>query len=420
MAPEVISAEIPVPTLYTGKRRYQIRFPDCDSYFASQATEAPTTFRTAVALHTRGVLGVEVPTALSGPMTALRNEESTLDYFAREYGAVVMEDYRYAMDQLGVFEAAAFLAEEDAKATLDDVVRAIGADRCWDDADGQGVVVAVVDTGIDGSHPEFPAARRAGAWQEPGQTPWTDWKGHGTMCAAIAAGSVGGGGRHNGVAPGARLIACKTHFYDTQLAAVYDYLIGLRESESWRIVATNSYGIPAGAAPPPSGSAFVEALDDAIRAGINVVFLAGNYHRLAGGDPGSCSPNSIWEYKCRADVLTVATCRLDHEMWYYSSRGPGQHAGDAGSADKPDVTAPTPEAGSVLYGDRVQVLANGWGTSGAAPQAAGLAALLLSRDASLSSSEVFDIIRQTAVPLGHGRTCEGYGMIDCRAAMDRV
>jgi serine protease AprX len=416
----VVPAEIPVPSIFTGRRRYQIRFPDRDSFFAAQASEAPTTFRTPVALSGRGVLAVEVPTALAGPVTAFRNEASTIDFFAREYGAVVMEDYQYAMDSTGVFEVTSFLAEEEALATLDDVTQAIAADRCWKDNDGSNVVIAVVDTGVDGSHPEFAPAKRAGSWEEPGQSPWTDWKGHGTMCAAIAAGTTAYGGRHNGVAPGARLIACKTQFYDSQLAAVYDYLSGLRETENWTIVATNSYGIPVGASPPPPGSVFMEALDDAIKAGVNVVFSAGNYHALAMGKPEACWPTSIWQYKCRADVLTVGTCRLDRKMWYYSSRGPGDIADEPNMRKKPDVTAPTPENGAILYGDGTRVLSEGWGTSGAAPQAAGLAALLLSRKPELSAQQIFDIIRDTAVPLGHGAECEGYGLIDCRGALDRV
>lgn len=416
----VVPAEIPVPSMFSGRRRYQIRFPDQDSLFAAQASEAPTTFRTPVTLPRRGMLAVEVPTALAGPVTAFRNEADTLDFLAREYGAVVMEDYQYAMDQTGVFEAASFRAEEEAAATLDDVMQTITADQCWDDADGSNVVIAVVDTGVDGTHPEFAPEKRAGSWQEPGQVPWTDWKGHGTMCAAIAAGTAAYGGRYRGVAPGARLIACRTHFYDTQLAAVYDYLAGLRETEKWTIVATNSFGIPVGASPPPPGSVFMEALDDAIRAGIHVVFSAGNYHEAAQGKPDACAPTSIWQYKCRADVLTVATCKLDRTMWYYSSRGPGDLAGQPRMREKPDVTAPTPENGAILYGGGTRVLANGWGTSGAAPQAAGLAALLLSRQPGLSAQETFDLIRDTAVPLGHGPACEGYGMINCRAALDRA
>lgn len=217
---------------------------------------------------------------------------------------------------------------------------------------------------------------------------------------------------------GAQLIACKTRFFDTQLAAIYDYLLDLVETKGLRIVATNSYGIPVGAAPPPPGAVFMEALDDAIRGGVAVVFSAGNYHELAGGQASDCGPTSIWQYKCRADILSVATCKLDRTMWSYSSRGPGDLAGGSGMSEKPDVTAPTPENGAVLYGDSIKVLANGWGTSGAAPQAAGLAALLLSHRPQASTSDVFEVIRGTAVPLGRSHECEGSGMIDCKAALD--
>lgn len=417
---QVASVDAPADSVYTGPRRYQIRFPEHEAFVAAQATEAPTTYRSAVSLPKRRVLAVEMPTRVSGPLSALRNETSTLEYFASEYGAQIMEDYRYAMDLTEIFAESTFASAEQAQATLDDVTRMVQADRCWDETTGEEVVIAIVDTGIDGRHPEFPAGKRAGSWQESGETPWTDGRGHGTMCAAIAAGTRAAGGAYNGVAPGARLIACKTKFFDTQLAAVYDYLIGQREANGWKVVATNSYGIQSGVAPPPPGTVFMEALDDAINAGIAVVFSAGNYHELTGGELLGCAPTSIWQYKCRADLLTVATCRDDRAMWPYSSRGPGEHAGGAGARDKPDVTAPTPVNGAVLYGDRIQVLPNGWGTSGAAPQAAGLAALLWSRNPGLTSQEIFDIIRDSAAPLGHGPSCEGRGLIQCRAALDLI
>lgn len=416
----VTPGDIPVEAVYGHPRRYQVRFPGVDAFFAAQAAEAPATFRTAVAIPRRATLAVEVPSLVAGRVTALQNETTTLDYFAREYGAAIMEDYQYAMDATSVFAAESFLGEDQAQATLDDVVKRIRADECWDESSGEDIVIAVVDTGIDGRHPEFPEERRAGGWAPGGDSPWVDWKGHGTMCAAIAAGTREAGGRYNGVAPGARLAACRTRFFDTELAGAYQYLIDRVEEDGWRVVATNSYGVPTGAAPPPPDTVFMEALADAIDAGITVVFSAGNYHELTGGDALACEPTSIWQYKCRADLLTVGTCRLDGSMWPYSSRGPGQLFGQSGAGEKPDVLAPTPAHGAILYGGSVRVLANGWGTSGAAPQAAGLAALLLSRNPGLTSAEVFDSIRDAAVPVTGRRACEGRGLIDCRAALDRV
>ncbi|MBF0439429.1 MAG: S8 family serine peptidase [Magnetococcales bacterium] len=116
------------------------------------------------------------------------------------------------------------------------------------------------------------------------------------------------------------------------------------------------------------------------------------------------------------DVLVTATCKLNQDMWYYSSRGPGQYFGSAGTNQKPDVTAPTPENGLIVYGDEVKILSNGWGTSGACPQSAGLAALLLARDSSLDRDTLFQRIRNSAMDLGHGVHCQGAGLIDCQSA----
>jgi serine protease AprX len=261
--------------------------------------------------------------------------------------------------------------------------------------------------------------KRMGQWAPNGEQPWTDENGHGTMCACIAAGTTQASGEFNGVAPGAGLIACKTKFYDSELASIYDYLADLA-GQGKIIIATNSFGKRTGTAPSvPADSDFIPALEGAIAAGVKVYFSAGNYHLLAGGNPTSCAPTSIWLHKCRADVMTIANCQMDGVLWPESSRGPGQHFGDPGMRRKPDVVAPTPEYGRVLYGDKIRNV-RWWGTSGACPQAAGLAALLLARRPDLGCSQLFDAIRQTAIPLNDGLDCVGAGLIDCRAAFDAL
>lgn len=199
---------------------------------------------------------------------------------------------------------------------------------------------------------------------------------------------------------------------------MYGYLTELAREKGWRIVASNSYGIPMGTPPTPPDLLLSQALGEAIEAGVAVVFSAGNNHALAGGLPGACTPNTVWSFKDRADVLTVGTCDLDGRMWPYSSRGPGEHAGIAGHAEKPDVVAPTPAHSVVLYGDRERYFSSGWGTSGAAPQAAGLTARLWATRPALDRASAFEVIRRSAEPLGHARTCEGAGVIRCREAMD--
>jgi serine protease AprX len=107
-------------------------------------------------------------------------------------------------------------------------------------------------------------------------------------------------------------------------------------------------------------------------------------------------------------------------MWHYSSRGPGQHFGDPNTSPKPDVTAPTPKNGKVVYGASIRTFPTGWGTSGACPQAAGLAALLWSKTPSLTPADLYAAIRDRAVDLGHGPDCQGHGRIDCAASLALV
>lgn len=394
--------------------RLKIRFGSSEAYDQARSTHGAAV-RVAVASRARGFLSVDLPDA--APEIALFSE-SQIGRMVDDFGAQVVEDYRFEMEANPFAPLAG--AEAPASATLDDVVTQVRADRAWASTRGQGVTIAIVDTGIDGTRAEFPASKKAGAWQPAGETPWTDWEGHGTMCAAIAAGTTAAGGTRNGIAPDAQLIACKTYFYDSELTAAYDYLTALAKAGSV-IVASNSFGIKTGTPPPPPAATDVgDALRDALDAGIIAVFSAGNYHDLTTGQANGCAPTSIWLHKCRSDVLTVGTCKLDETMWHYSSRGPGQHFGDPGTARKPDVIAPTPANGLIAYGSADRVLPIGWGTSGACPQVAGLAALLLAWRPTLAPVAVRDAIRDTARSVGLGADCQGSGIIDCEAAVNAV
>lgn len=397
---------------HSGPERYKVRFPSVDSLEASQAMELPF-LKVGVRNDRRRYISVGLaPTAPT--QVAQESLDHELAVFEREYGAEVVVDDQYALEQIP-FDDFPLPVEPERPETpsLHDVLDIINAPGAWATSRGEGIAIAVVDTGIDGSRAEFPLEKRIGEWAPLGEEAWLDYRGHGTMCACIATGTRVAGGEFDGVAPDARLISCRTHFLDSELGAIYDYLTDLARDQGLAVVATNSFGTPTGSPPPtPVDSDFIPALNDALDAGVVACFSAGNYHEDAGGKPHDCSPTSIWLHKCRADVLTIGGARLDHTVWHYSSRGPGQHHGDDGMGRKPDVVAPTPPDGRVLYGADVMSLPEGWGTSGACPQAAGLAALLLSKR-SAGRDEVFDAIRGSAVDLGLGWECQGAGRIDC-------
>ena len=391
-------------------RRMKVRFEEPGAMVAALAAEGPA--KIPVINHKRQMVAIEFPAG-----EARGEHDKYLGFLEKQYGAVVVPDTKYAWeDSWGERGLPEFGDDVAAACELDEVLEHIRAREAWKRSRGKGVAIAIVDSGINGTHPAFPAARRIGSHAFNGEDAFVDPHGHGTMCAYIA-GASPVEGKNSGVAPESQLISCRTALYSTEIIAVYDFLIQQRATLKIPIVASNSWGYRSGTEPIPEDDV-IEALDDAAAAGIVLVFSAGNYHQLL-PTRRECGPNSIWSPKSRSTLLAVSTCDLNHQMWDYSSRGPGQVI--SGSCNtKPDVTAPTPANGRVLFGDGPRVLVNGWGTSGAAPQVAGLAALLLALEPALSASQIFDIIRNSSRDLGHEPTCQGAGMIDCRAAVDMI
>jgi subtilisin family serine protease len=86
----------------------------------------------------------------------------------------------------------------------------IGAPAAWARGlDGAGVTIAVLDTGIDATHPDL-AGRIASGQDFTGTGGIADEAGHGTFVASVAAGSgAASGGEYRGVAPAATLMVGK-------------------------------------------------------------------------------------------------------------------------------------------------------------------------------------------------------------------
>jgi subtilisin family serine protease len=88
-------------------------------------------------------------------------------------------------------------------------LQSIGAAAAWPTADGHGVTIAIVDTGVDLRHPDLQAKLVAGFdLLAPGQPPQDD-NGHGTHLAGIAAATTGNGVGIAGVSPAARIMPVK-------------------------------------------------------------------------------------------------------------------------------------------------------------------------------------------------------------------
>jgi subtilisin family serine protease len=170
----------------------------------------------------------------------------------------------------------------------------------------------------------------------------------------------------------------------------------------------------------PQDHPYLQNILTAIDEGIPVVFAAGNNHHdvICNNNPNNCEPNTIWALNSHDRVISVGTVNAENSNrdpatpHVNSSRGPGEWAVNL---PKPDCVAPT--YGEVVWGCDYRVM-DWWGTSGACPQVAGLAALMLSINPLLKPTQIADTIRNTCRDIGAPTTCVGHGLIDCASAVE--
>ncbi|MHB0877309.1 MAG: S8 family serine peptidase [Anaerolineae bacterium] len=287
----------------------------------------------------------------------------------------------------------------------------IGAPNLWRlGVRGRGVVVASMDTGVYYTHPDLIRTWRGGgnSWYDPyGQhSEPADPNGHGTwVMGAMVAGRANG--TAIGVAPEARWIAARIFDDRNQATSVgihlaFQWLLdpdgnpGTRD-EPDVVVSSWGYG-------DPGCNLEFQADVQALRAaGILPVFAAGN----SGPNAGSgLSPANYPE------VLSVGATDGASVMYTYSSRGPSVCAG---AGVFPRLVAP---GVNVLTTERYGLYTRATGTSLAAPQVAGAAALLLSAVPQLTPEQLEQALIATAVDLGLAGADNdfGYGRLDALAA----
>ena len=307
--------------------------------------------------------------------------------------------------------------------TVSDVMDHNRASAAWTYATGVNVTIGIVDTGIAGRMPEFPAARQSPHSKSFAfASEWSDPKGHGSMCACAAGASASSGGRYDGVAPGSQLMSLRTSLAATDIYLLYDWVIQKKRRGEFPgpVVLSNSYGrYTCGPSGIPTNHPYLDIVRLAVAEGIPVVFAAGNNHvSVCNHDPNQCSPNTIWGVNSIDEVLSVGTVNWDEVMntgdHEDSSRGPGEWSS---AHPKPDCVAPT--YGEIVWGNGYRHM-EWWGTSGACPQVAGLAALILERDPTLTPQQVYDAIRNNCRDLGLASECQGAGIIDCEKTVRAV
>ncbi|MPY34384.1 S8 family serine peptidase [Streptomyces adustus] len=290
------------------------------------------------------------------------------------------------------------------KATLKDTTAQIGAATAWAKGyDGQGVKVAVLDTGADLNHPDLNG--RIGESQSfvPDETV-QDGHGHGTHTASTVGGSgAASDGAEKGVAPGADLMIGKVlsnagYGQDSWIIAGMEWAV----DQGARVVSMSL-----GSSDPSDGtdpmSQTVNKLTE--ESGALFVIAAGNYSSEASmGTPGVAD-----------EALTVAAVDANDKRASFSSQGPRLND----YALKPDISAP---GVNVLAAKAGGSAATGWyqtmsGTSMATPHVAGAAAILAQEHPDWKAHQLKDALMSTSKQLTAYTAYQvGSGRVDLSAA----
>ena len=332
--------------------------------------------------------------------------------------------------------------------TIDPYLQLTGSERVRRDSDltkrnigipvsGRNVTIAVLDTGIDGTHADLAGrvvqnvkladTQSVGVgFMEPLNVeglPNTDQAyGHGTFVAGLIAGNgVRSGGKYGGVAPGANLVGLSAG--DLNLSYVlsgFDYLLSRGASLNTRVVNCSFSANTVFDTNDPVNVATKMLADR----GINVVFSAGN----TGSAQHTLNPYAVAPW-----VVSVGATDERGRLANFSSRG------EMGSAlFRPTIVAPgvnvvsLRSAGASVTGTLGVVMADkdrlslselpfyttASGTSFSAPQVAGTIALMLEANPRLTPQQVRDILQRTATPLPNYFQHEvGAGMLNAHAAV---
>ena len=261
----------------------------------------------------------------------------------------------------------------------------VHAPSAWSITEGKGVKVAVIDTGIDASHPDLAGSVDGGysaITKTENPADYQDDNGHGSHVAGTIAGHRDGKGVV-GVAPQARLYAVKVLDADGSgnLSDVIDGIVWAAKNHM--DVANMSLGAPV------DSEAMKRAVRFARGSGVVIICAAGN----SGGSVGF--PGAY------EDVIAVAASDSNDKLAPFSSRGP-----------EVDFIAPGVDVLSVRMGGGFISYS---GTSMASPHVAGLAALVVSQGyAGLNGPDgVFAQLKKAVVPLPNlTAEMQGAGMID--------
>ncbi|MFS8099238.1 S8 family serine peptidase [Lentzea alba] len=266
-------------------------------------------------------------------------------------------------------------------ASLDRSAAQVGAPSAWEKGfTGKDVTVAILDTGVDETHPDLAGSVLESKNFSDSDTT-DDRVGHGTHVAA----TVTGDGKYKGIAPDSKIINGKV-LGDFGGGRESDIIAGME----WAAAKAKVINMSLGSSWPDEGTDPMSLALNRITAQTGALFVvaAGN----SGGPIGS--PGS-------ADAaLTVGAVNRDDSLAEFSSRGPRWN----NNAIKPDITAPGVDIVAAKakngqigtpVGDAHVSLS---GTSMATPHVAGAAAILAAKNPQWKAEDIKAALMNSAKP----------------------
>ncbi|MCK5636483.1 MAG: S8 family peptidase, partial [Thermoplasmatales archaeon] len=292
---------------------------------------------------------------------------------------------------------------------LDESVPMVEADKIWNYHDingnsltGEGIKIAIVDTGINYNHPDLEGRYLGGYDYVNNDDDPMDDHGHGTHCASIALGSGEYSNyKYVGVAPMASYYSYKAIGSNGKGSSVW-LLAALEQAVDDDVnIISLSLGDNNSSANPDD--ILSQAADTAVDAGVIVVAAAGN-----GGEDGPINSPG-----CARKVICVGASDGD-DIAGFSSRGPVEW-GDDNYLEKPDVVAP---GVNIVGASKNRGYVSRSGTSMATPHVAGAVALMLQANPDLNSSEIKLMLMENATDLGFDNNTQGQGRINVSASVE--
>ncbi len=324
----------------------------------------------------------------------------------------------------------------------------VNADKVWElGFTGQGIVVSVIDAGVNYNHLDLADHLWDGGEAFPhhgydvrndDDDPMDDM-GHGTHCAGTVAGD-GTAGSQTGVAPDAQIMCIKSVNADGTGGAVK-----LAEGMEWSVehgcdIVSMSMGLvhPSVTERELFRRTCVSILD----AGVSSFICAGNEGFALDQYPipqnvripGSCPPPYLDPDQMAnpgelSSAIVVGSVDDNDQASFFTANGPctwqdtefGDYAYNPGiGLIRPDVCAPGESIKSLNYTSNTGYKSM-TGTSQATPCVAGIAALMLSKNPELSPADICRILEETSVKLTPTKSnLTGCGRVDALAAVDAV